>query len=165
LRNIVLLILLLLSTTEVLAQQDTADNYVQRFMTIPSIEVHIVPDSAIFTNDNIVKGSSFVLMFFNPDCDHCQTETKEILDHKDQFQATQILMVSALPYTQIKFFYDSFKLSSMPSIKMGQDINSRLGSIYHLKIFPSVFVYDKKGDLAKAFVGKVGVQAIVEALQ
>ncbi|MBC7626410.1 hypothetical protein, partial [Ferruginibacter sp.] len=68
-------------------------------------------------------------------------------------------------YAMVKQFYEDYGLSAMPNIKMGQDVNYALGSIFQLRSFPSIFVYDQQGKLAKAFVGNIGIPIILEALK
>lgn len=164
-KKIILLLLITGVSTGLFAQKDTSDNYVNNFINIPAIKINTLPDSSLFTNENLKAYSPFVLMFFNPDCEHCQKETKELLAYKEELKGIQILMVSPAPYQEIKDFYQAYKLSSMPNIKLGQDINYKLGSIYQLKTYPSVFVYDKRGILAKAFVGNIGIPAIIDAVK
>ncbi len=147
------------------AQKDTSDNYVKRFETIPAFKINIVPDSALYSNENLKKNAPFMLMFFSPDCEHCQRETKELLAYKEELKGIQILMVSIASYREIKDFYETFQLSSMPNARLGQDVNLKLGSIYKLRTYPSVFVYDNNGNLAKAFVGNIGVPAILDAVK
>ena len=74
-------------------------------------------------------------------------------------------MVSGAPYPEIKEFYEMYKLSSMANMKVTQDINFKFGTIYKLRTYPSVFVYDQQGNLAKAFVGKIAVAAILDAVK
>ena len=74
-------------------------------------------------------------------------------------------MASPSSYAMVKQFYDEYGLSAMPNIKMGQDVNFVLGSIFQLRTFPSIFVYDQQGKLAKAFVGNIGVPAILNAVK
>jgi hypothetical protein len=73
------------------------------------------------------------------------------------------LMASPGSYPMIKQFYQDYNLASMTNIKMGHDDNFTLGSIFQLRTFPSIFVYDQQGKLAKAFVGNIGVTAILAA--
>lgn len=104
-------------------------------------------------------------MFFNPDCDHCQNETKELMAYKEELKDIPILMISAAPYSEIKDFYETFNLHALTNIVVGHDENFKLGSIYKLRTYPSIFVYDNKGTLAKAFVGNIGIPAILDALK
>jgi thiol-disulfide isomerase/thioredoxin len=165
LKKILFLLLLAGNCFELFAQTDTTNNYVNRFTTLPAFNIISIPDSAAFTNEKLKKNAPLVIMFFSPDCDHCQNETKELLAYKKELKDIQLLMISVAPYREIKDFYDLFNLSSMPNIKLGQDLNFKLGSIYKLRTYPSIFIYDAKGTLAKAFVGNIGIPAILDALK
>ncbi|MEO6546512.1 MAG: redoxin domain-containing protein [Ferruginibacter sp.] len=164
-KRILTLSFLLASTFALFAQNDTANNYVNRFTSIPSFKINAVPDSSAFTNQNLKTNTPFIIMFFSPDCEHCQKETKEILAYKEELKNVQILMVSPASYIEIKNFYDAYGLSAMPNVKLGKDTDYKLGSIYKLRTFPSLFVYDNRGTLAKAFVGNIGVPAILDAVK
>lgn len=157
--------LLIPCTIELYAQKDTTNNYVNRFITIPAFKIHILPDSSIYTNQDMKKNRPTILMFFSPDCDHCQNETKELLAYREELKDIPILMVSTAPYAEIKEFYNTFNLHSIPNILVGQDDNFKLGSIYKLRTYPSIFVYDSNGTLAKAFVGNIGIPTILAALK
>ena len=104
-------------------------------------------------------------MFFNPDCDNCQRETKELLAYKEELKGLQIVMASPAGFAETKNFYQDYNIASMPNIIMAQDLNYTLGSRFQLRTYPSLFVYDTSGKLAKAFVGNVGVPAILDAVK
>jgi thiol-disulfide isomerase/thioredoxin len=111
------------------------------------------------------KNSPVVVLFFSPDCDHCQRETKELLAYKEELKNIQILMVSSAPYPEVREFYETYHLSSMKNIRVGEDVNFKLGSIFKIRTYPSLFVYDQNGILAKAFVGNIGIPAILDAVK
>ena len=152
-------------TIGLFAQNQHSNDYVNKFEIIPAISVHTVPDSSIFTNKNLRTNTPFLLMFFSPDCDHCHQQTKELLAYKKELKGIQILLISVAPYQEIKKFYDEFGLSTMANLKVGQDINFKLGITYKVNTYPSIFVYDRKATLAKAFIGNKAVPAILDALQ
>jgi len=165
LKNIIVLLLFIGSSFKLYAQNDSSNNNVNFFLTIPAFKLLSVPDSLEFTNQYLKKNSPVVILFFSPDCDHCQIETKELLAYKQELKHIQILMVSNAPYPEIKDFYETYDLSSMSNIKVARDINLKLGLVYKIRTYPSLFVYDQKGNLAKAFVGNIGVPAILEAVK
>lgn len=152
-------------TIGLFAQNQHSNDYVNKFLSIPAISVHTVPDSSIFTNKNLHTNTPFLLMFFSPDCDHCHKQTKELLAYKKELKGIQILLLSVAPYQEIKNFYNEFGLSAMSNLKVGQDINFKLGATYKVNTYPSIYVYDRKATLAKAFIGNKDVQAILDALQ
>lgn len=147
------------------SQPDETAGSINNVLQIPSFSIIVAPDSSVFTREQLQKDQPVVLMFFNPDCDHCQQEVKELLAHKNELTALQIVMVSALPYKLIKTFYDDHSIQSMPNVTMGQDANFALGSLYKPARYPSLYIYDATGSLAKVFAGNAGVAAILDAVK
>ena len=147
------------------AQKDSSTKGITKFENIPSFNMYTVPDSTSFSNKNLLANKPFIIMFFSPDCEHCQKETKELLAYKNELKDIQILMASPSSYGMVKQFYIDYNLSAMPNIKLGNDVNYALGSLFQLKTFPSTFVYDHTGKLAKAFVGNISVPAILDAVK
>ena len=137
----------------------------KNIQNIPSFTIYTAPDSTAYTNEQLQKDKPFILMFFNPDCDHCQNETKELLVYKEELKEIQIVMVTALPYKMVKDFYVDYNIASMPNIKMGQDPTFALGTKYRPGRYPAIYIYDSKGTLAKVFAGNVGVPTILDALR
>ena len=91
-----LIILFLFTSSNLLcfAQIDATAATLNKIQNAPSFKIYKAPDSTAFTNDQLKKNKPFVLMFFNPDCDHCQKETKELLAYKEELKGLQIIMVS-----------------------------------------------------------------------
>lgn len=164
-KKIIVLSILIVASLGMYAQNDSSSNNINKFLTIPAFKILAVPDSTEFANQQLKKNLPVVVLFFSPDCDHCQSETKELLAYREELKNIQILMVSSAPYREIKDFYETFNLSSMKNIHIGQDINLKLGSIFKIRTYPSLFVYDQRGTLAKAFVGNIGVPAILDAVK
>jgi thiol-disulfide isomerase/thioredoxin len=147
------------------AQQDATAATLNNIQQLPVFKLYTVPDSTAFTNEQLKKNKPVVLMFFSPDCDHCQKETKELLAYKEELKDLQIVMASPAAFAEIKSFYEDYNIVSMNNIIMGKDQNYALGMKYQLRTYPSVFVYDAKGILAKAFIGNVSVPSILDAVK
>ena len=147
------------------AQKDSSAINLSKFETIPAFIIYTTPDSTLFSNKNLQVNKPFIIMFFSPDCEHCQKQTKEMLAYKNKLKEVQILMASPSSYGVVKQFYQDYNLAAMPNIKLGNDANYALGSIFQLRTFPSIFVYDQTGKLSKAFVGNIDVPAILAALK
>ena len=104
-------------------------------------------------------------MFFSPDCEHCQKELKELSKNKNKFKNIPILMLSPANYTEIKKFYKDYAVSKMPNITVAHDDNYTMSRLYQLKTFPTMFVYNRTGKLAKTFVSNVSIPDILKAVK
>ena len=103
-------------------------------------------------------------MMFSPDCEHCQAETKDILANINLFKKAQILMVSPIDFKYMKEFYTEYKIANYPNITIARDPTYFLGTFYKIRSFPSIFVYDKKGNLKNSFIGSTFVEDIAASL-
>ncbi len=150
----------------VLAQKDIAEkNFVYSIQSIPAFTVSALPDSSSFSNVQLVKNKPLVIMFFSPDCDHCHKQTKEIFAYKTELKNIPILMVSVAEYKEITGFYEDFNMESMPNVKVAKDNKNALWLLYRPTTFPSIYVYDAAGTLAKAYIGNVSIPYILDALK
>jgi thiol-disulfide isomerase/thioredoxin len=143
------------------SQADSLPVY-KRFPYIPQFTIYKAPDSTEFTRENLKKKPT-IFIIFSPDCEHCQRETKDLLTNIDKFKKTQIVMVTYLPYEEMMQFYKDYKIANYPMITMGRDTKFFFPVFYSVGNFPSIFVYDKDGDLKQSFEGTVSIDKIVAA--
>ena len=143
----------------VCAQEDSSFLYL-RFPIVPPFRIMNVADSTAFTKDDLSKKKATMIVVFSPDCEHCVHETKELIAHIDLFKKIQIVMASPIDYGFIKQFHDELKIGDFPNITMGRDPGYYLGTFYHVRAFPSIFLYDKKGNFIQKFDGSTPVEKI-----
>ncbi len=144
------------------AQQDTSLIYL-RFPTVPPFKLTKVPDSTVFTKENLKKKRPTIIMVFSPDCEHCQEMTKQITANIKLFKKAQIIMATPLEFSYVKKFYDEYKIANYPTITMGRDPSYFLGTFYKVRSFPALFIYNKKGQLVNWFTGEVELKKIVDS--
>jgi thiol-disulfide isomerase/thioredoxin len=147
----------------VFGQTDTLPGY-KRFPTLPPLDILRLPDSSHFRRADLQKRKATIIMLFNPDCSHCQKATEDLLANIALFKKAQIIMVSSTPYAQIRKFYADYGIASQSNIVMGLDPSFFLGIFFKISHFPSIFIYDKKGDFVKSFEGSLPVKEIAESL-
>jgi thiol-disulfide isomerase/thioredoxin len=162
-KKLILLLSILAAAQVTFAQEDTSFNFL-RNTSIPDFSIAKAPDSVTVTKTDIVKrGHPFILVFFSPDCEHCQRETKEFLAYKKELKDIQVLMVSPMPYDRIKQFYTDYSVDSLPNFTMGQDWAYHLGNKLRPHFFPTIILYDKIGNFVTAFTGNVAIPTILAA--
>ena len=146
-----------------IAQVDSSLIYL-RFPTIPPFSITKVSDSTRFTKEDLNRKKATLIFIFSPDCEHCQLETRALLDHIKLFKKVQIIMATPLEHELIKQFYELYKIDKYPNIIMGRDPTNFFGSFYNVLTYPSIFLYNKKGKFVKAFDGTIPVEKIAEYL-
>lgn len=141
------------------AQIDTAQQY-YKSPYIPAFNIRKVPDSSSFTNNMLQKGKPTILIFFDPDCDHCQEATKNFTKKIDRFKDVQILMVTIMQFDRTKKFYKDYKIAHFPNIILTRDTVFDLPKFYQVSSIPDVYVYDKNGKLMGHYKKDIPVDEI-----
>jgi thioredoxin-related protein len=157
---------LIISTTAFCQQQQTDTSLLYlRFPIVPSFKLINIADSSFFTKNDLKKKKATVIIIFSPTCENCVEETKELKEKIGLFKKAQIVMVSPLDYNYLKSFYNDNNIEQYPVITMGRDPGYFLGTFFKVRSLPSIFVYDKKGNFVKSFIGSTPVQEIAAALK
>jgi len=147
-----------------LAQTDTSQPYFKS-PSIAAFNIRKVPDSSSFTNNLLQKNKPTVLIFFNPDCDHCQHATQNLTSKIDQLKDVQILMVSVMDFNLVNKFYEDYKIADCPNITMARDGKYELPRFYNIHSIPDVYVYDKKGKFLNHYKSTIPVEEIAALLK
>ena len=59
-----------------------------------------------------------VVMFIHPECPHCQYEAEALYNQKDEHEYISWVLVSEAPKEQLLWLRDTYKLDSLPNIKV-----------------------------------------------
>lgn len=131
------------------APRDTLAAY-QKSPYIPSFKIQL-PDSSWFSKTNLQLNRPTFILYFSPDCGHCQIETEELLSKMKEFNNLQIVMVTSRPFEDMASFADHYKIKRFPSIKIGTDPARLVTRFYDVKFTPFSALYNKKGRLVKVY--------------
>ncbi len=133
----------------------------KRFPNFPPVKL-LLPDNTYFTKDALKKKSVVMLMIFNPQCDHCQHETEDLIKHINEFRNIQIIMATVMPFDSMMYFRKKYKLAQYSNIVVGQDIHFFLPSFYMISNLPYLAFYNKKKELISVFEGSMPMSRVVE---
>ena len=136
----------------------------KRIPTIPPFSLANASDSSIFTKENVRKKKAVIIMVFSPDCDHCIHATENLISNIKSFRNTEIILASSLSYESVRKFYKDLSLGAYPNIHVGYDSKRFLSSFYEVKSFPSIFLYNKKGDFKMDFSDRPNFKIIASSL-
>ena len=155
-----LAIILTFASLATFSQTDSTQPPYKRFPILPPLKLFLTDSSSYFTKNDFKKKTNVLIMLFNPECDHCQHETEEIINHIDQFRNVQIIMVTMMPFDAMKSFYQKYELSKYENIVVGQDQKFFLIPYYSVSNLPFLAFYDKKGNLISVFEGSMPIEKV-----
>jgi thiol-disulfide isomerase/thioredoxin len=120
--------------------------------TIPPYHI-LTTDSVYATPANLKKHKPVMIIYFAPDCSHCQHLMYEMKNNMEPFKNIQIVMVTfALPLKASQIFYRDFDLKRYPNITLGTEGRTYVVQrFYQVTTTPYIAFYDKNEKLTKAF--------------
>jgi protein-disulfide isomerase len=133
--------------------------------TVPGFKILLMDSSTYFYKYQLKKNTPTVIVYFNPDCDHCQQDAKKIVDTIKAFQQVQFVFVSYAPFAEIKKFAINFKLNEQSNIKVGRDEKYFIPNFYKVRFTPFVAVYDVAGGLMRVYEGGTTMKKLAELIK
>jgi len=104
-----------------------------------------------FTAADLDKTKPVVLIYFAPDCPHCQTLMSGIFKNITAFKNTQLVLVTFKPLSELQLFERQFNTASYPNIKTGTEGTTFfLRYYYNIDQTPFTAVFNK-GTLVRSF--------------
>ena len=133
---------------------------VQERNDLPKMIITSLDESKI--NVHALKEKT-ILILFQPDCDHCQREAKEIRENLDAFKEYTLYFISADQMASVQKFSEDYGLSGHSNVRFAlttvDDVIRNFGGIPS----PSVYIYiDQK--LVQQFNGEVTIGRILQAI-
>ena len=114
------------------------------------IDVHALKDNTI-------------LILFQPDCDHCQREAKEIRENLDAFKNYSLYFISADQRAAVKKFGEDYDLMGHTNVYFAlttvENVLKNFGAIPA----PSVYIYANQ-KLVQKFNGEVTIDRILQSI-
>lgn len=153
-----LLLFLLLAASKGFAQSAVGNNKIAPF------QIRLV-NGQQYTSAQLAAGP-VVLIYFSPDCDHCQDFTKDLLKNYSVVANKQVVMVTFQSMEMLKPFVSQYSLSTYPNFKVGTEGTTyQVQRYYGIRSFPYIAIYDKKGNLVRTFEGEQPHAEIFKALK
>lgn len=125
-------------------------------------------DSTWATPANL-KHRRTMLIYFSPDCPHCQHLTNEMKKVMKQFGDTQILMITwsnNYDIRAIKAFVKDYGLAKYPNITIGTEGYTYLVQKYFkIETTPYVAIYNSNSQLVQSFKKAPDIDDIVKAVK
>lgn len=133
------------------------------YHTIPVFRLPDINGNPV-TESVLQKKVSTLFMSFNPDCDLCVEEIKQIQLNQDAFSFYQMVFFSALPVEKISSFLSQIQFEPSENMFFLVDENGKLTNKMEVKTSPTVYIYNRKGVLIKRFDGPVKIETLIKYL-
>ena len=116
---------------------------------LPAFTLNLI-DGREVTNKTIPKYKYTCIIFFSPDCSHCETEAATINKYKDKLTNVLFIWDSYRDMIAIQAFADKFKFVGRPNILIGRDPSYAIPTFFRPKMTPFVALY-KNNQFVKVY--------------
>lgn len=113
----------------------------------------------------LIKKISSVFIAFHPDCEHCQYEAKSINERYADLQNTNVVLFTSANDSLTKAFSHTYGLDTLKNVHVLSDEKDEMHKLFGVKTIPTIFIYNKEGNLMKQYKGETKIDAIIKAIQ
>ena len=107
-----------------------------------------------------------VIMYFHPECEHCQYESGEIGRQKEQFEKVNTILITPDDSTtRVEAFASRYRLWDVDNLTILMDRNRRFKSHFGTTVIPSLFIYGSDKKLLKMYKGEIQMKAVISAVR
>jgi thioredoxin-related protein len=145
-KKLYLLLCLIIAAGCSQAQTPPANN------AIPPYHI-LTTDSVYVTPTNLKHNKPVMVIYFAPDCSHCQHLMYDLKPELPKLKDVQIVMITFTPVLKaLQVFQRDFDLAKYHNITIGTEGYTYLvQKFYHVQTTPYIAIYDKYGKLFQAY--------------
>ena len=133
--------------------------------TIPPFKMTL-SNNKIFKAADLPKGKPLVLIYFDPDCDHCQKLMADLFKKINSFKKVEMVLITFKSVTEVAAFEKKYTTSKYANMKVGTE-----GTLFYLKNYyklvkmPFTALYDSKGNYNFSYREETPVDDLIKRLQ
>jgi thiol-disulfide isomerase/thioredoxin len=127
---------------------------------LPDLAVQLGDQSTVYLRD---LSGDILLIFFNPDCDHCQEEARDIAANKTLFENWQVYFITSMEAKLAEEFAVNYRLTE-PNYKFGHaGVSEVFNSVGTLTEVPTIIFY-RNNRFIRKFEGLTSMEQLKEFL-
>ena len=108
-------------------------------------------DSVWYSNNDLPKNRPIAIIYFSPECGHCQFEMKEIEKNMDSLKDVFFVFASFHPLDSLYSFEKKYNIANYPNIVMGRDTKYFLPVYFSVKFTPFFALFDSQKKFVKSY--------------
>lgn len=135
----------------------------ENIKTIPIFSFKTI-EGRVFSNQHLKEDTPAIFLYFNSECEHCQSESEQIRDNVEKFANAQLVFISFEDSKKIMAFATKYRLDHYDNINFLCDSKVSFATTFDVNSLPTVVIYDKNKKLVKKIKGEVKVENILNML-
>ena len=133
--------------------------------SVPGFRIALT-DSSYFKKSDLKREVPVMLIYFSPDCEHCNNFFREIISDYEKFKKIQIVMISNHAIPELKEFENRYQVRKYRNIKIGTEGRTfQIQRYYQITRFPFVALFDGNGGSIAVYRDIPPIGTICQALK
>ena len=154
-RFLVVLLVSLLASSVIIAQSGK----------VPPFQM-VQANGKIFRAQDLPMGKPILLVYFSPDCDHCEKMLKTFFKQATNFQKASVAFITYLPVDRVSKFTTDYQLAKYANMYAGTEGSPFfIRNYYRIKALPFAALYTKNGDYVASYEKDVDLSSLAEKLK
>jgi thioredoxin-related protein len=143
----------------------TFNSFAIKAQTLPDFKMKL-SNGTIFSSTQVSDKKPVILIYFAPDCEHCEALMKQIISQINTFKNTQLILVTFEPVPVLSPFEKNFQTAKYSNMKVGSEVQPLfLQKIYQLQHTPFTALFDKHGKLIVSYKDYTPVNELIKKLK
>lgn len=133
--------------------------------TLPVFQMKL-SNGKIFSSSEVSNKKPLVIIYFAPDCEHCQILMDGLFKRIAEFKNAEILMVTFESDASVAGFVGKYQTSKYPNIKVGTEIPVFFFRMYYqLAHTPFTALFDKNHKLVISYKDYTPLDDLIKHLK
>jgi hypothetical protein len=133
---------------------------------LPHLRMIALDSSTRFLPEDVPPGSPVIIIYFDPDCEHCQRETIDLIQHRSEIEPAKVYMVANnATHDSLQRFYRQNRLEQSSNILIGEDYNYSFFKVFKPSTVPYIIIYNSNQQLVKIYEGEADIHSIIASIR
>ncbi|HET9825570.1 MAG TPA: redoxin domain-containing protein [Chitinophagaceae bacterium] len=133
--------------------------------SLPPFKMYL-SNNTVFSVTQLPRNKPVVVIYFDPDCDHCQKLMNGIFKKINSFKKTEMIMVTFKSIAEVAAFEKRYKTARYSNLRVGPEGTSyQLRDYYQLVKIPFTALYGKNQKLSYSYGQDASVDEIVKRVK
>lgn len=133
--------------------------------SMPSFRMQLT-NGTVFSSKNLSHEKPVLIIYFAPDCEHCQVLMNAVFKNIKDFKKAQIVMVTFKPLNEVIAFKKNYQTAKYPNIKVGIETPIFFfRNYFKLQNTPFTALYNKQGKLIASYKNETPVNDLIKRLK
>lgn len=133
--------------------------------SLPKVSVSDL-DSTQFSPSKWADNQAVIIFYFDPNCEHCQSEAQALKKQAEAFREVKLLWVSVARLADLRAFEQKYQLQKTfgNNLQIAQITPEVADKQFGFRVVPTILIYDIHQKLVKKYVGETKIETILKHL-